>query len=407
MIYTTYERLSSLQGRHIEKLEGYTGPRNIYGMTTPIEFDPAIVSALGVEFMAIILRFAVQPPPYKTVALRWLESSSEIWDTFYPGDPRFENLIDASWRYMESTGEEQTEPRVDYCGNVLPGEGGDVLEQRLNQLISSFQILLASINPLDYDYPLFEFYSLGPLENLVGGKYVYVEEPPGSTDTFQATIESLPGYSTTSVTQLMENDELVKHTGFEYDDDYNLLRIVFRYDNSPELQYSPANLSKQHLVNAILITANTVLGRDNASLNAIAHFITESYRARGEFERESRLPLLSRIGAIGGFGYSPPWTGFDAWQPYMVEIHNAEMTKRAELLRDLSFVQTYGDTDLSGFLTPAERVNLEKEIQKRVVQARKEKAQEIQNVLIEEYDSWYNYLPTELETIFNAEMASI
>jgi hypothetical protein len=404
MLYTTFQILvdSEENSGLIQRIEEIVGSRVVYGMNTPIPMQ-TLSNGIGLELASSAIVYSVDDPDEisKTIAIEWLRANQGVWNNTYPGLTHINDMLYFLEQYRLNTGSTE-DPRVDYCGDPIPGSDANVFLAQINDLITVLNGIHDGLDPADYNPPVFETYfynSSGSLDNLGAGWTVTVTN---YTDPVGSSINDLPGYTTTAISELEENDALVGHDGFTYDPNNKRRfdRGVYTRPNQ-EQTLDQGKLAIRAYIEAVVLTAQWVIGETTAALATVYRLIDRSYRMYAEQQQLYLDPLLNRIREIAHLGLSPAITEIPEWQPYMDAIMNEELNLRAGLLRDPVFVNDYGDTDLSGFLTKAERINLEMEVNRRRQVARRDKAREIYTTLLAQYNAWDTFNPVNLVTIFD------
>lgn len=405
MLYTTFQILEDSEENDglMQRIEEVVGSRVVYGMNTPIPME-TLATDVGLETASIAIVYSVDDPneASKTIAMEWLRANQGVWNNTYPGLPYINDMIYFLEQYRLNTGTTQ-EPRVDYCGDPIPGSGVNIFLVQINDLITVLTNLYNSIDPADYDPPVYETYFYNSTISLPSGSG-WTSYPTDYTDPVGSAINDLPGYTTGSVAEMMAEDELVGQTGFTYDPNNKRRfdRGVYQRPNQDfEQTLDQGKMAIRAYIEAVILTAQWVIGDTTAALATIYRLIDRSYSMYADQQQLYLDPLLSRIREIANLGLSPAITEIPEWQQYMDIITNEELNLRAGLLRDPVFVNDYGDTDLSGFLTEAERIALEMEVNRRRQTTRRDKSREVYNDLLAQYNAWDTFTPVNMVTIFN------
>lgn len=406
MLYTTFQILEDSEENSglIQRIEEVLGSRVSYGMNTPIPMTS--LSAIGLEVASTAIVYSVDDPneASKTIAIEWLRANQGVWNNEYPGLPYILDILYFLEQYRLNTGTTQ-DPRLDYCGDPIPGSDANVFLAQINDLITVLTSLRDSIDPADYTAPQYETYFYNSVSLPHGSGWTV--EPTNYIDPVGSSISDLPGYTTRSVAELQAEDGLVTQTGFEYDPN-NRRRfdraVYVRPNEEFEQTLDQGKMAIRAYIDAVLLTAQWVTGTTTAALATIYRLIDRSYRLYADQQQIELDPLLSRVREIANLGDSPAITGIPEWQQYIDAIMNEELNLRASLLRDPIFVNDYGDTDLSGFLTKAERINLEMEVNRRRRTVRRDKAREVYATLLAQYNAWDTFNPVNLVTIFNTHV---
>jgi hypothetical protein len=403
MLYTTFNLLEpSGNDNLVEKIEEYTGSRVLYGMNTPIT-SLEINQNIGLETAATAINYSATDPneASKTIAIEWIKATVAFYNQLYPGDSRVFDLMYFCEQYRINTGV-TADPRVDYCGDVIPGGDADANLASINDLITALTALSASIDIYDFTLPLYEFYIDDLVIDASAEAFFESIDPDSFVNEVISEIDGVTGYSTASVADLMANDELVGHSDFEYrpSNTQYLNRVTFRY-TAGDGAFDMEKQAAKEYIDAAITAAQMVIGDVVAALPTIYRSLVTAYELYGANQQLEMGPLMTRLRDIAGGGWTPPMTQLPELEPYMTSIMDDELNLRASLLRDLSFVNSYGDTDLSGFLTEEERAALETEVNARRREQRKASARAFIDDLQPGFEAWADYAPTGLGTIFD------
>lgn len=393
----------------IQRLEEMTGSQFAYGLNTPINFVD-IRSNLGLETASVLLAYADggSVEASKSIALDWITANLGLWNALFPNDNRLLDLVYYCQQYQINSGPTSI-PRVDYCGDPIPGADANSFLAGINDIVSALTSVLQSIDPFDYTPPTFELYfRVFDYINGISGlnadpDFIFVQSGIGSPDPVRSRLADYPGYQTQSVADLEANDLLVQQTGFTFDPNNSIYiaRAVYR-SSSPGQDFF--KLAQQEFIEAVLIMASLLSDQTQTGIPDIFRALSNAASYFARHNQTIQEPLLNRIRQIALDGNTPPITEVPEYADVMNQILEAELNTRAALLRDPVFVNDYGDTDLSGFLTKSERIALETEVNLRRVTARRDKARELYDTYNAEYLVWNSYGPTSLDSIFDVHV---
>jgi hypothetical protein len=413
MIYTTYTLLSEAEYLS-ERLETITGSRSTYGYDTPIPLN-TVATGLGLETAATVIDYAASDPheACADIAREWILANLAVWAAEYSGDSRVFDLMYFCSQYQEGLAS-TTPVRVDYCGNEIPGGGVDTLLAQINDLITSLELVRDGIDPNTFVGPLFEIYVDNSLDSSIINMYnnnigLVGYDLTEITDNVRSRIDEAPDYIPGSVADKMDEDSLIHDTfGYDENNDHVFKRVLYRKPQS-DGAVDPRKQAIIDFINAVLLAANLAKGNGYGTLAPIYILLRSTFDLYGIHKQQQMEPLMSKLRSIGASGntlfgldggFEIPRTEIAEFEPYIQAIIDAENNARAESLRDLNFVNTYGDTDLSGNLTLAERIALENAVRGVMLDARVAKARELYDPLQTQFDAWGAYEPSSLMSIF-------
>ena len=409
MVTVTYRQLNPMDTDYpgvTTRIEAYTGSRQSYGLDMPINVLD-IIDNVGLDDGILTLDYAVSNtlPLCQILAIECLRASMIPWETIFPGDSRLRDFLHDAELYLETKDTPGT-PKVDYCGDEIPGFYGTI---PVNQLTDQYNSIKASSDALSL---VGTFYmnsswltSGGPfsqaaieyLENSATGRWTIDLQDRNSVDYVTIPATALTGYTTQNINSILATDpdyyfkesaqfdvQIVPsytHYGIIF---HRILNGIFVSATLDE-QISYEHLAVQMLVDQ-LAQLFMMLVYDVNLLPSIIVGI-KSYMLQYETELRLKLgasmPRLQALKTDGSFANKTHDPTVDAAEQ---TILNAGLNRRAELLRNPIYVRTF-DTNLSGTLTAAERAALENGVRAEMKIAREGAANTLFNAAEVEYNA--------------------
>ena len=404
MIYTTYSLLAGADTL-MDRLEGMTGARGVYGFNTPINMVD-INNGIGLETATAVMPYAADDPTEvsKTIGIEWVKASLDVWNRLYPGDTRIFDMMYFTEQYRLASN--TTEERVDYCGDPIPGGGADINLAQINDLRGALIILRDSINPQVYAGPIYETYfqntpddALQHMVDLNQGYLSYDTTP--MTDDVRSTVDNIPGYVPGTTASKINDDALISDTAtYDPNNTFEFKRVNYQPPGG-DGAYDPRKQAAVNMIEAAILASDMSTNRAFAALTTIFTYITLAYYNFAQNEKINYGPILSKLRDVGSLGLSPPLTARADFQPYMDQIRSSELDARTTALRDPAFVQQHGDPLNTGFLTLAGRIALENAVRDVMKTARMSKAQELYASVVSQQQSWDTYVAGQLGPVFN------
>jgi hypothetical protein len=412
MVTVTYRQLEPMDTDYpgvLSRIENYTGVRGIYGLDTPINVLD-IIDNVGLDDGILTLNYAASDTLAlcETLAIECLRGNMEPWVAVFPGDTRLTDLLTDIEAYIATKDTPDT-PKKDYCGDDVPGFYGTIPVNQLTERLASME---SSANALTLvqDYYVDSYWMAGggvwtpaAIEYWNswggGGRWSISTEDQNSTDYVTAEPQNLSGYTEQNINTMLsvDPDYYFNESINEYAQAANNHNIYYGVIvNRPvnglfgssvvDEPMNYTNLAVQMLIDQL----DLLIAMATNEANLLPGIIAGIRGYMLQYETDLRLALgviMPRLQELKNNGAFPNLTHNAALASAEQAIINAGLNKRAELLRDASYLATY-DTNLSGTLSAVERTALEVGIRAAMVDARKTLAE----TLFEAAEATYNGL---------------
>lgn len=401
--FTTFNILVNSENTElVQRIEEFTGSRLVYGLNTPI-YIADIATNLGLETGTTALYYATESPieAAKTIALEWIKAHLSLWNSLQPGNNRILDLTYYLEQYRLSTGTE-IEPRLDYCGDPIPGSDANIWLAQINSRITLLTNLYNSIDPGDYSPPVYEFLwaNSGPGASNPPPDFTVVDSV-GRFDPTVSRISNIPDYpgapppSGPPITGWRGLLESIYTGGVGFDPQNSVRFYTATYQNPiQDGTFDQTKESSREFIDASLLVARMVTGEILASLTDIYHAIVQAHKYYASQQQINLDPLLARLREMAVSGGTPAWTTRPEWEIYLKPIEDAEQQAHFDLLNDPSFVSTYGDPDSSGTITESEFIDMEVEIGNRLRVLRRDLARATYDSILSQYTAWNTFEPS-------------
>jgi len=146
--------MESAQSAIYSTIIKYTGAPAVYGLDTPIDVLDIIDNVSLGAGLACMEYVDGNIDLGKTLSIELTSLILPIWAKLFPGDTRVVDFLALCQRYMESD-DTVVEPKVDYCGDPIPGFYGVIPEGQITDALAS---IVASIDALSTDPVIYTHY---------------------------------------------------------------------------------------------------------------------------------------------------------------------------------------------------------------------------------------------------------
>jgi uncharacterized protein YbcI len=405
MITITYNQLGeNVDTEHVglvSRLEGLTGPRELYGLDQPINILD-IIDHVSLDDGLICFEYLSNSFSTKvSIAINCLKAHTLPWSKVFPGDTRMLDLINSIDLYYQSK-DIVPVPKTDYCGDAIPGFYGVI---PINQITDSLASIVASVNAQNtvgvvywhYFYALKtspwtqEEIDAANAPALVSGEYEYMTTGGlNVTDPTILTATNLHSYTPQQIDEaLLRDPDFYLKDSYLWDSQidpgyaYPCLvrrRILMGIDDQNDL-INYFTLAVQDIANILQIVIDMVL-YDAGDLTPI---IIGIRKYMWEYETGRRLEMASLLARMNdikrGFLCGP--TGDPISATYEQQLIDAGLNARAGFMRNSVIINSY-DTNMDGILSDAERTALENGARALMVATRAALGTQIYNQLYAE-----------------------
>jgi hypothetical protein len=375
------------------QIEGFTGSRQSYGLDKPINVLD-IMEHVSLAVGLLVLEYANVDTLCATLAIAVLQGNMDPW---FAGDVRLSNFLSDAALYLQ-TKDNPVTPKLDYCGDPIPGFYGVI---PLSQLTDAYASMKASSDALDlnagttyadsywilqgapYTPAQIAYYeaTLGPGGATIDVAYVNTVDPIMNAAT------PIPGYDT-PISAFSTNPNVFSNDSATFDaqtpsgTQYGLLvHQPINQSGAPPVSYT--NTAIQMLVSQLSLLL-TMLTQDVTLLAAIVSGV-QNYML--QFATEQRLQLaasLARLNELAITGdFSNP-TDDPAVSADEQTINNAALNTRSTLLHDLGYIMGFSSDTLT--ISATDRANMENDVRAQMRATRKATAESLLATRQAQYD---------------------
>jgi hypothetical protein len=405
MVTVTYQELAQLDVDYpgvTSRIEAYTGSRQTYGLNTPIDVLD-IIDNVGLDDGVLALAYAVPDTTAlcQTLAIECLKASMLPWDAVFPGNSRLRDFLHDVELYLETKTTPVT-PKVDYCGDPIPGFYGVI---PLGQLTDKYDSMKASSDTLSligtYYARSFWMTSAAPFTQ-AAIDYWQASDPlrvsvdsqdRNSTDYATILAQPLSDYPVQNIIAVLtaDPDYYFKQSaqfGVQLTPGYTYYGIIIHRSIDNGQAEDP--VSYEHLaVQMLLDQLSQLIDMVVYDVNLLPSIIVgiRSYMLQYETERRLQLgvimPRLQELQTAGAF---PNKTHNPVLDAYEQAIIDSGLNQRAQLLRDVTYLSNF-DADLSGTIDAVERAAMENDMRSQMKLAREATANAFLTVVESEYNA--------------------
>jgi hypothetical protein len=398
-LYTNFNLLvdSDSDEKFLQSVELVTGARDIYGYTTPINLlDILDISGIQTAIPCLYRSTTDNRELAKAIGISWMQGHSYAYTYGLPNDNRVFDLMVYLELFLSGINDEIT-PRFDYCGNNITGSVITVaqLQDLENGITATVNALDEWVSPTPYALLIA---NNGPFpegaDDTVGGMTLDLANP--YYDIINRTPTGLTGYVERPIIPLMAADPnaYLKDTLV-----YDPLSIVYykaTYRRGTDLIPNFSNLASKNSGEAAVIVSEQVSLDNGNMLFPVYGLLASAVNYYNTARRVAARPKVTRFQQIQ-IGMPGVQT---LWPTEEQSAEDAALNRRAQLLQDQNYVLLF-DSDGSGGLSAAERVNLEKAVQAQALIARKAVGTALYTAALADYNdaaSATNSLSTILRT---------
>jgi hypothetical protein len=400
MITITYRQLGQIDETDsldlIYKLERYIGSQAIYGIDTPISILD-IMEHIDVETGALCLGYVSGIDNLRsTMAIECLRAHLTPWDDLFPGDTRVRDLLDLLTLYIQ-TKNNPVVPRLDSCGDPIPGFYGTVSPNQITDLLALIQ---ASSDALDltgiiYEYSYWGSYSI--VNHPSDWWYVDVRNRHSYDPTTYPALVLTSYTSQTIATKMADDPDYYFRESYEQFDtqtnpSYTGYMSIIHASIAGPYASAPVDYAKVacQLLVAQLSQAVMMTLYDGDLFLSIVMGIKEYMRNYATEQRFKLQSVLDRLYNLTSGKWAKTVYPPDAYTANVEQqIIDVGLNLRAALLRSVTYVNSF-DSNASGTISATERVTMENDVRAQMVAARATLA----TIFYTQKQQEYNALPT-------------
>ena len=409
MLSVTYSQLTGLDDSVLTKVQRFTGNQLSYGLNTPIAILD-IINHVGLETGILCL---TQVPGsdsiQRLVALEAIKSCYFVWEAIKPGDIYLTMALSLLEMSTQNT---DLGPKLDYCGDPIPGFTGTVSTGQVANYISAMQAYVDTM-PDTNVAPTYSFWmgngapwtqAAIDWNNERGvGRWTLITQDMNKFDPCNMIhVSGAPGDYPSYIEANYRAKLLLNYSPGNLDPEW-FLRQSFIYDtlalhdntNYGVIVHQSMNgtsdipnwlkVSAQMMVDATQLLTNMLLSGygDLEGLITILLNILTNYT---DFKRIELLPTVARLNDMrhGTFPY-PTYTSQARVSAAEQQTVAAGEIVRRSSLQDYLYVGTFSSNGTT--INESDRNAMELDIRTKMLNARKAVAQALYDEALTEYAS--------------------